>query len=428
MIDPQSGLIQKIAPQIEVDRQSVEIIDQFQEMHLFPGFIDPHVHFRYPGFDEAEDWASGSQAALFGGVTTVLEMPNTKPATTDAAAAEVKLKHVREKSLINYGLFGGYNGSNLSELLENPDFKAIKVFLGATTGTGETGDIDALGKIVSNKVITFHAEKESIIQANAKRLGEIVSPQIHSQIRSEEAAIEAVKEVIALNKINPGPYHIAHVSTDTEAKLLLEAGITFEVAPHHLFLSVEDYEEYGFFLKCNPPLRSQKTRGMLFQLLLDGSIDMIATDHAPHLKSQKERTDIVPPSGIPSIAIGSHLILNEVAQKRISPQRASRLLAGAAADKFNIQKRGRIKEGNYADFAVVDLNEKWTFRERDIPNKCGWSPFDGKEFHGRVKAAFVNGAFYEQPAPLDHAAQANTGAKTISAISTIKRKGKVYQV
>ncbi len=397
LFDRETGFIEKIAPagKIDIDPNEVQEIDRYAGLFLFPGFIDPHVHFRFPGFEEAEDWASGSQVALFGGVTTVLEMPNTRPPTVDAAAAGIKLAHIRQHSLINYGIMGGFNGSNLGELIENDDFKAIKVFLGATTGASGAAGLDELKRFSPSKVFVFHAEKESIIEQNSARIGKIVNPWQHSQIRSEEAAIEAVKEVIELYREHPGNYHIAHVSTDREVDLLLESGLSFEAAPHHLYLSTDDYREHGFFLKCNPPLRSPETREKLYAHLHNGDIRIIATDHAPHPKTQKERTDIVPPSGIPSLAIGTHLILDETSRGKISPEKTASLLSTAAAERFGIQKRGRIAAGFYADFAIVNLHEKWTLQSDLIPNRCGWSPFEGRLFSARVKATFVNGHEYE---------------------------------
>jgi dihydroorotase len=400
LIDKTNGFIEKIASGItDVNSEIVEIVNDYEGLLVMPGFIDPHVHFRVPGKAEAEDWFTGSLAALSGGVTTVLDMPNNNPATTDEAALKLKLDHVRQNSLINYGLFGGLTSTNLEFLLSNPDIKAIKVYMASTTGDLLMNNIRNLNFADRRKVFCFHAEDDATIKNNevaeGKITGNITDPWQHSKIRSESAALKATREVIEMYTKTGGNFHVAHVSTFGEMEALENSGVSFECAPHHLFCSTDDYNQGGFLWKCNPPLREPATQNLMLKALFNGKIQMIATDHAPHPLADKlltNKTNLkTPASGIPGLEAGSHLILNEMAAGKISISYAAKILSTNAALRFNIEKRGVIKEGYFADLAIVNTSKIWTFQHDDVFSKCGWSPFLNFSFKAKVVATFVNG-------------------------------------
>ena len=396
LIDRLSGKIEKIAMHIDSD-DKVENIHQYEGKLVLPGFIDPHVHFRYPGKEIAENWNTGSLAAIFAGVTTVLEMPNTSPPTVNEDGLRIKIDHIESESFINYGLFGGLTRNNLDFLFQTDEVKAIKIYLASTTGDLLIEKMPALQDRSTDKVFTFHAEDETIIRANREKNGPIKSPLEHSIIRSEEAAISATKRIIEISKTLDLKFHIAHVTTDTEVELLNSTNsskISFEVAPHHIYRSTENYKKGGYLWKCNPPLRSSSTAERLKKLLYDGKIPMIATDHAPHPMSAKTVTDSEPASGVPSLEVGTHLVLSDLARGKLTAVQTANILSTNAAERFSIEKRGQIKQGNFADLAIVDTSKTWTFNEIDVQSGCGWSPFTGDSFDAKVIATFVNGSHY----------------------------------
>ncbi|MDH4199362.1 MAG: dihydroorotase [Spirochaetia bacterium] len=393
LVNKDTGLIEKISRNIVVG--DAEKISRYKGLHVLPGFIDPHVHFRIPGKPEAEDWKHGSLAAISAGVTTVLDMPNNNPPVTDEKSLKLKLNCIEKESLVNFGVFGGLTRHNLEYLLQEKNIKAIKVYLASTTGDMLIENIDNIDFSKSLKVICFHAEDEIIIQNNVRKTGLLNDPLLHSQIRSEEAAVKATQHVIHLYKKTNGNFHVAHVSTADEIVLLQNAGVSFECAPHHIFCNTDNYKNGGFLWKCNPPLRSPATQSQMRNFLHEERIQMIATDHAPHTLQDKQfdknHAEKVPVSGIPSLEAGTHLILNETANGKISLEYTTRILSSNAAKRFHIQKRGLIEEGYYADLAVVDFNNQWTFSPKNIQSKCGWSPFMDFVFKTKVVATFVNG-------------------------------------
>ncbi|MDH4263087.1 MAG: amidohydrolase family protein [Spirochaetia bacterium] len=400
LINKSNGLIEDISINVtgKISANDLEIFEGHHDLLVMPGFIDPHVHFRIPGKPEAEDWFTGSLAALSGGITTVLDMPNNSPAITSEAPLNMKLDHICQNSLINYGIFGGLTTSNLDFLLKNPDIKAIKVYMASTTGDLLMNNIEKLNFTDKSKIFCFHAEDDLIIKNNEAATGKITDPWQHSKIRSEEAALKATREVIEMYKKTGGNFHIAHVSTYAEIKELEHSGVSFECAPHHMFCNTENYKQGGFLWKCNPPLREQKTQKLIMESLYNKKIKMIATDHAPHLLSDKQfiENDPIksPASGIPSLEVGSHLILNEMANGKISARYASQILSTNAAMRFNIKNRGEIKKGYFADLAIVNQNQTWAFQPQDVLSKCGWTPFVNFSFSAKVVAAFVNGHMF----------------------------------
>jgi dihydroorotase len=394
LINNSTGIIEKIGTEIQVE--SAEVIKEYEGMLAMPGFIDPHVHFRVPGKPESEDWKTGSLAALSAGITTVFDMPNTNPPTVNQNGLKLKLDEIEKNSMINYGIFGGLTTDNLDFLLENKQINAIKVYLASTTGDMLIKDLQNINLGRSKKVICFHAEDENIIEKNTLEFGDLKNPIDHSIIRSEEAAVNSVRDVIRLQKKSGGKFHIAHVSSYDEIKELLDTELSFESAPHHIFCCTDNYQEGGFLWKCNPPLRQRSTMKKMQQALYDEKIPMIATDHAPHpFESKSFQTGKIPASGIPSIEVGTHFILNEAASGKISFLYAAKILSTNAAKRFSIDRRGEIREGNFADIAIIDLKQKWIFSKNNIYSKCGWSPFTNTEFTVKVLATFVNGFHYQ---------------------------------
>lgn len=385
LIRKKTGLIEEIKP--EVHCKDSEEISSYGGMLAMAGFIDPHVHFRTPGKTEAEDWSTGSLAALSAGVSTVLDMPNTSPPTTNEEGLSIKLSQIKKDSLVNYGLFGGLTKNNLDFLLKKPDIKAIKVYMASTTGDLLIENLNPQDFSQNGKLFCFHAEDESIIRSRSATL-KLTSPIRHSEIRCEQAAIEGVRKVIDLQKITGGNFHVAHVSTSKEMEMLQDSAVSFECAPHHIFCSTDEYQKGGFLWKCNPPLRQPSSRDEMIGALHGQKIQMIATDHAPHPLSDKTGSN--PASGLPSLEVGSHFILNEMVQGKISPGYATAILSGNAAGRFKIQNRGLLKEGYFADIAIIQ-NKRWTFSKEHIFSKCGWSPFLDYSFAAKVVATFVNG-------------------------------------
>jgi len=418
LVDTESGLMEHIAPEItEYPPDKTDVVETYRGMLAMPGFIDPHVHFRYPGKAEAEDWFTGSLAALSGGVTTVLDMPNNSPPTTDKTGLLVKLDHIAQKSLINYGLFGGLTLNNLDFLLENENIKAIKVYMASTTGDLLLNGIGKLDFSDHRKIFCFHAEDDHIIKQNEAAQGAITEPWQHTKIRSEEAALKATREVIAMQKKTGANFHVAHVSTPAEIAELENSGVSFECAPHHLFCSGDNYSEGGFLWKCNPPLREASTRDEMRKALFQEKVPMIATDHAPHPLADKQTREKTPASGIPSLEAGSHLVLNAMAEGHIGIAHAARILSTNTARRFQIQRRGELKTGYFADISLVDPAKIWTFQPDDIFSKCAWSPFLNFTFKARVIGTFVNGREFT-PSIL----------KTLRQAKEFQRTHQIYQV
>jgi len=282
LIDKSTHKIEKIFTNISShEYELADVLSVFENKIVLPGFIDPHVHFRTPGNEEAENWESASKASLFAGITTVLDMPNTNPSTTDEEGYRIKKEAIQKQSKINFGLYGGLTKNNLEELLAEKKYKAIKIYMASTTGDLLLEDISSLENIssqywVNNKIVKpfcFHSEEESIIQKNEKSIA-LEKPEDHSQIRSEEAAIESTKKIVDLyakmqKKNKDLDFHVCHVSTIEEADMLLENNMSFEVAPHHIFLNTSDYKKQGYLIKCNPPVRQKETADKLLKLLLD---------------------------------------------------------------------------------------------------------------------------------------------------------------
>ena len=393
---------------LELDRHIIEpnaqVID-VKGKHVFPGVIDDQVHFREPGLTHKGDIVSESRAAIAGGVTSFMEQPNTIPQTTTIKKLEEKFERARETSFANYSfLFGGTN-DNLEELkrLDKNACSGVKLFLGSSTGNMLVDDADVIEKIFSSTemVISAHCEDETTIKRNLEKFkmqyGEDIPIKCHPLIRSAEACYLSSSKAIALAKKTGARLHVFHVSTGKETELFLndiplaEKKITAEVCIHHLWFSDADYDSLGTLIKWNPAVKTAEDRGLLWSALLDDRIDVVATDHAPHTWEEKNNVYTKAPSGGPLVQHALPAMLEKYHEGVISLEKIAEKMCHNPAILFQVKKRGFIKEGYYADLAVVDLNSPWEVEQGNVAYKCGWSPFEGKTFGSKITHTFVNG-------------------------------------
>jgi dihydroorotase len=380
------------------------IIDAKQK-YLIPGVIDDHVHFREPGLTEKGDIHSESRAAVSGGVTSYMEMPNTKPNATSIEILEEKFELAAQKSLANYSFFLGATNSNISEV-ENADPSKIcglKLFMGASTGNMLVDDLETLEAIFrrSPLLIAVHAEEEKIVQEGLRefteRYGQDIPASAHPLIRSEEACFTSSQKAVALALKFNTRLHLAHLSTGKELELLRndipleQKMITGEVCIHHLWFDDRDYEDLGSKIKWNPAIKSSSDRESLFEGLLNNKIDVIATDHAPHLKSEKDNSYTSCPSGGPLIQHSLVAMFGFFQLGKIQVEKIVEKMCHAPAILYRISNRGFIRQGYAADLALIDPDDPWTVEPENILYKCGWSPFEGVTFKSRVTHTWVNG-------------------------------------
>jgi len=389
------GIITKIGGNI--DSPGAEEIDCTGK-YVLPGVIDAHVHFRSPGHEEKEDWESGSRAALMGGVTTVFDMPNTNPQTTTLDALEEKRALAKAKSLVNFGLFFGGTGRNLEEVKRAQGIVGVKVYMGATTGqtVDETSDfMDGLLRDLfesTEKVVAIHAEDESLIRKHSETYHDENAPEIHSLIRNDSVALSATKRAVHLAKKYGGNLHVCHVSTKKELELLSKyPDVTCEVTPHHLFFTVSDYSRLGNFVKTNPPIRSKNDVDALWEGIRNGLVSFVATDHAPHLRSEKELGYWDAPAGVPGVEFALPLMLDSVNKGRLRMEDVVRLMCEGPANVYGIRGKGFLKEGYDADITVADMDISREVRNEDVVSKCGWTPYSGMTLRGWPVMTFVGG-------------------------------------
>ncbi len=364
-------------------------------MHILPGLIDAHVHFRTPGFTRKEDWTTGSKAALAGGVTTVLDMPNTSPATVSGKLMEEKRKIVKKKALVNYGLFAGATPENLKEVVKIRNTAGIKLYMGSSTGNLLVDKKEDLEKFFAKaKLLAVHAECEECIQMGKEKYAESKRPDKHNLIRSPECAYEAVKEAMHLAKKYGTRLHVCHVSTDKEVATIRKfknKKITAEVTPHHLFLTDKDYKQYGNLIKVNPPIRGIADQVVLWEGIKRGWIDIIATDHAPHLMEEKMLPYEKAPSGVPGVQTMLPLLLNAVNEKKISLSEVVSLTSYNPAKIYGLKGKGELTAGSDADITIVNMHLPEMVDPKFLYSKCGWSPFSGWVLKGWPVMTFVNG-------------------------------------
>lgn len=400
----EAGRIARIEPAL--DTASDETIDA-QGRLLLPGVIDPQVHFRDPGAPHKEDLASGSRAAVRGGVTSFLDMPNTQPPTTSQAALDEKLALAARKSVANYGFFIGATPDNLDALNSASPVCGIKIFMGSSTGTLLVDKLADLERIFANgrRLIAVHAEDESRIRARRALFTRRNDAAVHSEIRDNETALIATQLALDLAKRHRRRLHILHLSTKEEVALLRRdkpAWVTAEVIPNHLFLNVADYESQGTRVQMNPPIRSAEDNAALWAGLHDGTLDLIATDHAPHTLAEKARGYPDSPSGMPGVETSLPLMLTAMTEGRCTLAEIQRWMCSGPARAYGIPNKGAIAPGYDADLTLVDLERRRAVRDEDMFTRVAWSPYRGRTLtgwpvytvvHGEV--AFDNGVIRE---------------------------------
>ncbi|MBR1889152.1 MAG: dihydroorotase [Alloprevotella sp.] len=370
--------------------------------YLLPGIIDSHVHFRDPGLTHKADFESESLAALAGGVTTVLDMPNTLPETTTVQALENKIKNAQAKSHINFGFLIGASNNNADSLADMPLQKiaAIKIFLGSSTGNMQIEDPSAVERFFQHSptMLVAHCEDSSIIRKNLQHYqrlyGEDPDIQFHSKIRSAEACINSTRYAIRLAQQYHTHLHIAHISTKEELELIHSSGkeISAEVCLPHLLFCEDDYAQLGSRIKCNPSVKTQADREALRKALSTDKICTIATDHAPHTKADKVGGAAKAKSGIPLLQFSLVSMLGLVDEGYLSIERLVQLMCHNPATLYGIENRGFLRIGYKADIVLVRPQSYWTLTPNDIRSKCHWSPLEGHTFHWQVEKTFCNGS------------------------------------
>ena len=396
------GRIVEILRGDELPRAQCDSIVEATGLYLIPGVIDTHVHFREPGLTEKATIATESRAAVAGGVTSYMEMPNTVPQTTTLKALKEKFRIAAGDSIVNYSFFFGATNNNVADFEKlNPQKTCgIKLFMGSSTGNMLVDKREQLEKIFSTAKqlglpVAVHCEESSIIAENSKRIkeeaGEDPDVKYHPLIRSAEACYESTKCAVELAQKFGTQLHVMHISTARELQLLGDSYITAEATPAHLTFCDKDYARLGTKIKCNPAIKGEEERDALRKAVADGRIDLIGTDHAPHLPKDKVGGALKAASGMPSIQFSLLAMLKLVDEGVFTLETLVEKMCHAPARIFNINKRGFIEKGNYADFVLLNPDAPHTVTADSIISKCGWSPFEGDTFNWAVEQTWVNG-------------------------------------
>ncbi|MCO6496096.1 MAG: dihydroorotase [Chitinophagaceae bacterium] len=410
--------IERIGDNISPKENCTEI--NGEGLHLLPGVIDDQVHFREPGLTHKASIFTESRAAVAGGTTSFMEMPNTKPPALTLELLEDKYRIARETSLANYSFYMGVSNDNSEEVLKanrlGKDICGVKIFMGSSTGNMLVDDEPTLHKIFkdSELLIATHCEDEKTIRNNygvlKEKNGEL-TPDDHPVVRSEHACFVSSAFATSLAKKYDSRLHVLHITTAKELALfnndipLKEKRITAEVCVHHLHFCSDDYERLGYLIKCNPAIKGTVNREALWEGLLDNTLDVIATDHAPHLLSEKQPPYENAASGLPLVQHSLLMMLHYYKMGRISLEKIVEKMSHAVADCFLVKDRGYIREGYFADLVVVDLNKETTVNKENILYKCGWSPLEDFVFPASVEKTFVNGkCVYDGGAIVEHPA------------------------
>tara|TARA_B100001778_G_C18602184_1_gene637798 strand:- start:872 stop:2203 length:1332 start_codon:yes stop_codon:yes gene_type:complete len=394
--------IKKISSNINV---SAERILDANGLHLFPGIIDDQVHFREPGLTHKANIYTESKAAIAGGITSYMEMPNTKPQALTQDLLEEKYQIASKKSLANYSFFMGVSNDNLNEVLKtNPkNVGGIKVFMGSSTGNMLVDNVAMLEKLFkeSPTIIAVHCEDEEIVKKNLnsaiEKFGTNIPITEHPKIRSEEACFKSSSLAISLAKKHNTRLHVFHISTEKELSLfknntpLENKLITSEACIHHLYFDENDYKKKGSLIKWNPSVKKVSDKKALLKAVINDKIDVIATDHAPHTIDEKSKPYLQAPSGGPLVQHALPAMLELYHQKKISLKKIIEKMCHNPAICFNVEKRGFIKEGYYADLILVNLNSPWKVNKENLLYKCNWSPFEGDIFKSKITHTIVNG-------------------------------------
>ena len=397
------NIIEKIARQgiaMEAD-----VVINAEGKYLLPGLIDDQVHFREPGLTHKGEIYTEAKAAVAGGITSYMEMPNTSPSAVTHELLEQKYARAKEVSLANYSFFMGTTNHNLAELLKVDETMVcgVKIFMGSSTGDMLVDDPQALESIFREvkTLIATHCEKDPLVKQNQAEIvaafGEDIDATYHPKIRSEEACYLSSSYAVSLAKKYGTRLHILHISTAKELELfdsnipLVQKKITAEACVHHLWFSEEDYATKGNWIKWNPAVKKMSDRDAILQGVLDNKIDVIATDHAPHTIAEKEQSYLKAPSGGPLVQHSLNALLQLYKQGKISLEKIVEKACHNVAILFEIDRRGFIREGFYADLVLVDLNQSYVVSKENILYKCQWSPFEGQQFDSVVTHTFVNG-------------------------------------
>ena len=388
----------------EIENNGIEIIDA-KGKFLIPGVIDDQVHFREPGLTHKAEIYTESKAAVAGGVTSFMEMPNTIPQSVTNVLLEEKFDLAAKKSLANFSFYFGATNNNIDEVIkvDPKNVCGIKVFMGSSTGNMLVDNQQALENIFSKSklLVAVHSEKEEIIRENIRKFkskfGEEVPIKYHPEIRNEEACYKSTELAVKLAKKFGTRLHVLHLSTAREMELfdnsipLKDKKITAEVCVHHLWFDDNDYEKSGILIKWNPAIKSSKDREALLKALLNDKLDVVATDHAPHLLKEKKQTYFKAPSGGPLVQHSLPVMLEFYHNNKITIEKIVEKMCHAPAICFNIEKRGFIRKGYKADIVLVDENASWKVDKSNILYKCGWSPFENYLLRSKITHTFVNG-------------------------------------
>ena len=399
-----NGRIERIDNSIDVKGKVTEISGVGK--HLLPGAIDDQVHFREPGLTHKANIYTESKAAVAGGVTSFMEMPNTIPNALTLELLEDKYSIGKNTSLANYSFFMGVSNTNAEEVLKTNQHKknicGVKIFMGSSTGNMLVDNENALNRIFkeSELLIATHCENEKIIKDNYARIKEgkpVLSASDHPLIRDVNGCYTSSSFAVSLAKKYNSRLHILHISTAKELELftnaipLKEKRITAEVCVHHLHFTADDYEQLGYLIKCNPAIKAPENKEALWKALLDNRLDVIATDHAPHTMQEKQPPYEHAHSGLPLVQHSLLMMLKYYKEGKISLEKIVEKMSHAVADCFKIENRGYIREGYFADLVLVDMNKKTAVTKENILYKCGWSPLEGAIFPAAIEQTFVNG-------------------------------------
>jgi dihydroorotase len=398
----EQGRIVKIAPAISA-RAKKEI--DAEGHYVFPGIIDDQVHFREPGLTHKATIASESRAAVAGGVTSFMEMPNVNPPSVTQVLLEEKYQIAARKSLANYSFFMGTTNDNLDEVLRTNgrNVCGIKIFMGSSTGNMLVDSPSTLERVFAESplLIATHCEDEATVRDNLARYkaeyGDALSAAFHPKIRDVQACLRSSTLAVDMARKHGTRLHILHISTRDELELfdnqlpLEQKRITAEVCVHHLYFSADDYARLGNDIKCNPAIKSREHRDALLPALLDNRLDVVATDHAPHTRLEKDQPYLQAPAGLPLVQHSLNLMLGFYHAGQISLERIAEKMCHAPAIAFRILDRGFLDEGCWADLSIVDINQEWTVQKDNILYQCGWSPLEGQRLRGKVLSTVVSG-------------------------------------
>lgn len=395
--------IERIDSGFDVKFQAEEI--DAEGKYLLPGLIDDQVHFREPGLTHKANIETEARAAVAGGVTSFMEMPNVKPATLTQQLLEEKYEIGARTSLANFSFYMGVSNDNFDEVMKTPlhNVCGLKIFMGSSTGNMLVDDAAILERVFSSTphLIATHCEYEPLVRerkaAFEAEYGDKLNASFHPVIRNEEVCFRSSSEAVALAKKHHTRLHILHITTADELVLftndipLKEKKITAEVCAHHLYFSADDYERLGNKIKCNPAIKDKKHRPELLKALLDGRIDVLATDHAPHTLEEKNQHYNLTPSGLPLVQHVLNVMLQFYHEGKITLEQIVQKACHNVADCFKVKERGYLREGYFADLLLLDLEKEWTVSKENIYYKCAWSPFENTLFKGKVQQTFVNG-------------------------------------